>query len=145
MTTGLDFHLYSHAVIHWNLPLDPVALEQREGRVHRFKGHAVRKNVAERWGHVMCDATADPWDAMFEAAIDGGEADGIKPYWVFEGRASVQRIVPMLPMSREHTALERLKRGAANYRTAFGQPRHSDPFEILDEEVPRPAINFAPG
>ena len=30
---GLDFHLYCHAVVHWNLPSNPVDLEQREGRV----------------------------------------------------------------------------------------------------------------
>src|ERR1019366_8218919 len=30
---GLDFHLYCHKVIHWNLPPNPVDLEQREGRV----------------------------------------------------------------------------------------------------------------
>src|SRR5439155_300036 len=43
---GLDFHQYCHAVVHWNLPSNPVDLEQREGRVHRYKGQAVRKNVA---------------------------------------------------------------------------------------------------
>src|SRR6185503_7930880 len=45
---GLDFHPYCHAVVHWNLPSNPVDLEQREGRVHRYKGHAVRKNVARQ-------------------------------------------------------------------------------------------------
>ena len=39
---GLDFHLWCHAVVHWNLPSNPVDLEQREGRVHRYKGHATR-------------------------------------------------------------------------------------------------------
>src|SRR5206468_10745968 len=43
---GLDFHQYCHAITHWNLPSNPVDLEQREGRIHRYKGHAVRKNVA---------------------------------------------------------------------------------------------------
>ena len=43
---GPDFHLYCHAVMHWNLPANPVDLEQREGRVHRYMGHAVRKNLA---------------------------------------------------------------------------------------------------
>ena len=43
---GLDFHQYCHAVVHWNLPANPVDLEQREGRVHRYKGHAIRKNLA---------------------------------------------------------------------------------------------------
>ena len=47
---GLDFHTYSHAIVHWNLPGNPVDLEQREGRVHRYKGHAVRKNVAAEYG-----------------------------------------------------------------------------------------------
>ena len=60
---GLDFHLYSHAVVHWNLPANPVDLEQREGRVHRYKGHAVRKNVA-----AACRPAAftggDPWAAL---------------------------------------------------------------------------------
>ncbi len=47
---GLDFHQFCHAVVHWNLPANPVDLEQREGRVHRYKGHAVRKNIATRYG-----------------------------------------------------------------------------------------------
>ncbi|MGI8999097.1 MAG: C-terminal helicase domain-containing protein [Candidatus Limnocylindria bacterium] len=34
---GLDFHQYCHAVVHWNLPANPVDMEQREGRVHRYK------------------------------------------------------------------------------------------------------------
>ncbi len=43
---GLDFHPWCHRLIHWNLPGNPVDLEQREGRIHRYKGHAVRRNVA---------------------------------------------------------------------------------------------------
>ena len=34
---GLDFHLWCHAVVHWNLPTNPVDLEQREGRVHSIQ------------------------------------------------------------------------------------------------------------
>ena len=47
---GLDFHPWCHRLIHWNLPGNPVDLEQREGRVHRYKGHAVRRNVAASHG-----------------------------------------------------------------------------------------------
>lgn len=66
---GLDFHLYCHKVVHWNLPSNPVDLEQREGRVHRFKGHAVRKNVAIRHADVWMDPeTTDPWTATFDKA-----------------------------------------------------------------------------
>ena len=47
---GIDFHWWSHSVVHWNLPSNPVDFEQREGRVNRFGGHAVRKNVASAHG-----------------------------------------------------------------------------------------------
>ena len=47
---------------HWNLPSDPVDLEQREGRVHRYKGHAVRKNVAHEFRDTALRGTEDPWD-----------------------------------------------------------------------------------
>src|SRR5687768_7390850 len=62
---GLDFHLYCHAVAHWNLPSNPVDMEQREGRVHRFKGHAVRKNIAQQHRHSADPALGgDRWTAM---------------------------------------------------------------------------------
>src|SRR5439155_19873327 len=78
---GLDFHTWCHAVVHWNLPSNPVDLEQREGRVHRYKGHAVRRNIAATLGaNVLADGLppgADPWDALFAraAAVAGASAD----------------------------------------------------------------------
>jgi hypothetical protein len=67
---GLDFHQYCHAVVHWNLPGNPVDLEQREGRVHRYKGHAVRKNVASRHASALAKARQDedPWSYLFEGS-----------------------------------------------------------------------------
>jgi hypothetical protein len=131
---GLDFHLYCHAVVHWNLPANPVDLEQREGRVHRYKGHAVRKNLV-----AACRADAfsgsDPWAALFaagERARAEGESD-IVPSWVFaphEG-ARIERYVPALPLSRDRAKLADLKRGLAIYRLAFGQPRQEDLVEYL--------------
>ena len=131
---GLDFHAYSHAVVHWNLPSNPVDLEQREGRVHRFKGHAVRKNVADCYGKQAIDASdGDAWDRLFELAAeniceDGG---GLKPYWVFPGNYSVERHVPRLPLSREELQLAALQRSLAVYRMVFGQPRQDDLMAFL--------------
>jgi hypothetical protein len=72
---GLDFHLYCHAVMHWNLPSNPVDLEQREGRIHRYKGHAVRKNVAQdhavRATYCASGPDSDPWRQLFQAARTG--------------------------------------------------------------------------
>src|ERR671920_2513473 len=62
---GLDFHQFCHAVVHWNLPSNPVDLEQREGRVHRYKGHAVRRNLAARFGSEAL-RSADVWSSLFE-------------------------------------------------------------------------------
>ena len=47
---GIDFHWWCHSIVHWNLPSNPVDFEQREGRVDRYKGHAIRKNVAAATG-----------------------------------------------------------------------------------------------
>ena len=105
---GLDFHTYCHSVMHWNLPSNPVDLEQREGRVDRYKGHAVRKNVAAKHGaEVLSDGSKDVWHALFEAArsqsADGG---GLVPYWLFplEDGAYIERHVPALPLSRDRVA-----------------------------------------
>ena len=128
---GLDFHLYCHAVVHWNLPSNPVDLEQREGRVHRYKGHAIRKNVAAAHRPAAFSArAADPWEGLFEAARRGrdrGSGD-LVPYWIYptEGGARIERYVPALPLSREIEKLEQLKRSLAVYRLAFGRPRQDD-------------------
>ena len=135
---GLDFHTYCHAVYHWNLPHNPVDLEQREGRVHRYKGHAVRKNVAEVYGldRIRTDSLdgLDPWKVLFQRARDDRAADSndLIPYWIFEqGGARVERRVPLLPFSREVDQLQRLLGSLAVYRLAFGQPRQEDLVEFL--------------
>jgi len=135
---GLDFHTYCHRVWHWNLPRNPVDMEQREGRVNRYKGHAVRKNVARAVGHeslrTKWPRVKDPWDCLFSEArreIDR-QASGtseIKPYWIFEeveDPSHVERLVPLPPFSSEHARYRALKRSLAVYRLAFGQPRQED-------------------
>jgi len=129
---GLDFHTWCHAVVHWNLPSNPVDLEQREGRVHRYKGHAVRKNIAEHFGIAsLVDSgfNGDPWTALFDMAkaMRANGQNDLIPYWVFEsGSARVERRIPMIPYSRETGKLNRLKQGLALYRLVFGQPRQED-------------------
>jgi hypothetical protein len=120
---GLDFHHYSHAVVHWNLPSNPVDLEQREGRVHRFKNHAVRRNLAARHRAEGLSST-DPWAVMFAAAPAADE--GLQPFWVLEGNAKIERHALTLPMSRDAARLEELVRLLGIYRLAFGQPRQDE-------------------
>lgn len=133
---GLDFHAYCHSVIHWNLPSNPVDLEQREGRVHRYKGHAVRKNVAADHGPVALRSDArDAWAYAFDAARDPARTD-LVPFWVYPGDAKIERHVPSLPLSRERDRLEELRRSLVLYRLVFGQPRQDDLVAFLLMHVP---------
>ena len=139
---GLDFHLWCHAVVHWNLPYNPVDLEQREGRVHRYKGHAVRRNIASTLGPEMDangqDSGGDIWDRLFTmASARRTENDSeMVPYWVFhEGPARIERHVPVMPFSREAAALPRLRKTLAAYRLAFGQPRQQELVDFLGAKL----------
>lgn len=129
---GLDFHTWCHAVMHWNLPSNPVDFEQREGRVHRYKGHAVRKNIAERYGLSALNTanhSTDPWQSLFRQAANNRQPSQSEliPYWIFdEGSARVERRIPILPLSKESHKYMHLKQGLALYRLVFGQPRQED-------------------
>ena len=135
---GLDFHPWCHRLVHWNLPGNPVDLEQREGRVHRYKGHAVRRNVAAMHGETALAAWQpgdDVWRRIFELADrqarEAGDSD-LVPYWIASGDCRVERRVPLLPYAREVEAFRRLKRQLAAYRVVFGQPRQEELIALLD-------------
>lgn len=103
---------------------------------HRYKGHAIRKNLAQRFRRAAFDDSAtDPWEAMFQAGVrnrPAGTSD-LNPFWVFpiEGGAYIERHVPLLPMSRDVQHFEDLKRSLAAYRMVFGQPRQEDLLAFL--------------
>lgn len=137
---GLDFHLWCSRVIHWNIPTNPTDLEQREGRVHRFKGHALRRNLVDAYADVLKAAlkdlcnepTPDPWSIMFEEAeraSTGG--DGRVPSWVLEGSSRVERVALIPPFSRDRGRYERVRQDLTVYRLAFGQARQDDLLEHL--------------
>ncbi len=132
---GLDFHPYCYRLYHWNLPRNPVDLEQREGRVHRYKGHAVRLNIAAGQSSAIRGQgtrLSDPWAAMFAAArVETNVETDLVPYWIYDGPTKVERRVPMLPYSSEVSRLRWLKKSVAVYRLAFGQPRQDDLMEYL--------------
>lgn len=144
---GLDFHLYCHAVSHWNLPSNPVDLEQREGRVHRYKGHAIRKNVAAVVGKPS--RAIAPWQELFERAdeLTAEERDTqVIPYWVFapdrllgSKTAHIERHLPITPYSREASRLDPLMKSVAVYRLAFGQPRQEELVRHILSDVADPA------
>lgn len=132
---GVDFHWWCHSLVHWNQPANVVDLEQREGRVHRFKGHAVRKNVAvAHRAEALRSHIADPWKAAFEAAEGTRPSDmnDLWPSWVYPGAAKVECWVPYMPMSTDVAKEQRLRRDRTLYRLAFGQPRQEDLLAVLE-------------
>ena len=141
---GLDFHQYCHRVIHWNLPINPVDLEQREGRIHRYKGHVIRRNMVE---HYKLDSIVvekgklvDPWQQIFQYASleDKGVSNGLVPYWVYEkGPNRIEHFVPILPLSREHGRLDNLKKALVAYRSVIGQPCQQELLKSLTYRFPK--------
>jgi hypothetical protein len=130
---GIDFHWWSHAVVHWNLPPNPVDFEQREGRVNRFAGHAVRKNVAgAHRADAFSSGDTNPWRAAFGAAAGTHpELGEFSPYWMYPGDAKVERQIITYPLSRDVERLARLKDALTLYRLTLGQPRQQDLMDMM--------------
>lgn len=137
---GLDFHQYCHSIYHWNLPPNPVDLEQREGRIFRYKGHAIRKNIAAQYGIKLLGNhfKSNLWDELFNIALKEREsgANDLIPFWIFDqGKAKIQRHIPAMPMSREKNQKIALSRSLAVYRLVFGQPRQEDLINFINSQV----------
>ncbi len=130
---GIDFHWWCHAIVHWNTPRNPVDFEQREGRVNRYSGLAIRKNLAHRHRvAILASASPNPWDAAYELGLDERERLGdLAPHWVYPGPARIHRTVLPFPLSTDAARYRRLKDDLALYRLTFGQPRQEDLLGIL--------------
>lgn len=134
---GLDFHNYCRKIMHWNLPSNPIDLEQREGRINRFKCLAIRQNIADLYGDIPFDK--DIWSEMFHAASEKEKQENhsdLVPYWCM-GKAQnvkIERIVPMYPMSKDGINYERLIKVLSLYRLTLGQARQEELLEYLFSE-----------
>ena len=91
------------------------------------------ENVASTCGDEILAAgvLGDPWQALFDCAKarrTGGHGDDTElvPYWAYGGLASIQRHVPLLPLSRDVQHLEALVKSLAVYRVPIGQPRQDE-------------------
>lgn len=139
---GLDFHNYCRRIIHWNLPSNPIDLEQREGRINRFECLAIRQNVAKRYGNIKFDEYI--WNEMFAAASrqeKGNGSSDLIPYWGLsktEDMVKIERIVPMYPFSRDISSYERLIKILSLYRLTLGQARQEELLEYIFKNCDKP-------
>lgn len=133
---GIDLHWWCHATCHWNTPASPVDFEQREGRVSRYGGLAVRRNLAELHHDELLatlDAGTNLWDMAFELGASSADDrfDELAPHWICNGSTKVERHLLPYPLSSDLTRYERLKEDLVLYRLTFGQPRQEDLLELL--------------
>lgn len=141
---GLDFHLYCRKIIHWNLPHNAIDLEQREGRINRYKGLVIRQNIAKEFKDQLRDlAQLNLWDQLFALAGTNKEKARIPcdliPFWHFEPSAGfysqIERHVPLYPFSRDIEKYKTIQRILTYYRLTFGQPRQDDLMQTFKEEM----------
>lgn len=133
---GIDFHWWCHAILHWNTPASPIDFEQREGRIDRYDGHAVRLNMAQRHGEeILAAEELDPWDAAYRLATSAADAKlgAFAPHWVYPGEAKIERHVTPFALSNDELRLAQIKKDVALYRLTFGQPRQEDMLELLKQ------------
>lgn len=114
---GLDFHQYCDKIIHWDLPHNPVDLEQRDGRIQRFLGYSVRKRLPK---DVKLNPATSAWTEILDAAKNLEGQRGMIPWWYVEG-ATIQRVIYCPEFSESVQYLEKLKKAVAIYRMVLGQ------------------------
>jgi hypothetical protein len=112
-----------------------VDFEQREGRVDRYAGHAIRRNIVERHREaILRSVDNDPWRSALRLGLDEQANFGeYAPWWVYPGSAKIERIVMPYSLSIDNQRLARLKRDVQLYRLTFGQPRQEDMLELLKD------------
>lgn len=134
---GLDFHNYCRKIVHWNLPSNPIDLEQREGRINRFECLAIRQNIAKRYGST--EFKNDVWAEMFNNAVEDTKehnqhSSDLIPFWGLpetEDMVKIERIVPMYPFSKDCAAYERMIKILSLYRLTLGQARQEELLEYI--------------
>jgi hypothetical protein len=146
---GLDFHWYCRKIMHWNIPSNPQDMEQREGRINRYKCLAIRRNIAHKYSDIFS------WNDMFtQASSDyGNEYGGLVPYWClplssFENPEKIERFVPMYPLSSDRSAYSRMNAVLSLYRLTLGQPRQEELLELFkdlaEEDIEKLLFNLSP-
>jgi hypothetical protein len=150
---GLDFHYYCRKIMHWNLPSNPVDLEQREGRIDRFKCLAIRQNIAEKYIGKIKFKT-DVWTEMFDRAKleYNPKYSELVPFWCLPDAvgSTTERIVPSYPLSKDIGNYERIIKILSLYRLTLGQARQEELLEHIfknlenGEELKELFINLSP-
>lgn len=108
---GVDFHRYCDTVVHWSPPESPLALEQREGRVDRFKSYQVRRFLSENPGEERKEPDPSGMSPNF-CIVDSKN----------QRSNQTERRVWVLPFSREAHTWRRCMERLHYFRLFLGAP-----------------------
>lgn len=152
---GLDFHWYCRKIMHWNIPSNPQDMEQREGRIDRYKSLFVRRNIAKLHPYVYT------WNDIFK--LTGKEAKDkdfceLVPYWSIPqdmlnaieetDKEHIESIVPLYPLSMDYDRYRHMKSVLRLYRLTMGQPRQEELLEMFkdipEEDIDKLLFNLSP-
>ena len=140
---GLDFHTWCSTIAHWDLPGNPVDLEQREGRIDRYAGLSTRRAIAAKGVDYKCGAVIarSPWEMLAEQVeqIHRDDPVGLAPWWIVEG-TRIKRIVFDVPLSEARARFEDLRQQRLLYRLTLGQPNQADLVKALHDRVSQEEI-----
>lgn len=133
---GLDFHYYCRKIVHWNLPHNPIDLEQREGRINRYKAFVIRQCLAAKVPlNQLITGSDNLWPSLFKVAEatlkKAGDSDMVPFWYLNEGEYKIERFVPIHEFSRDELRFERIKDTLSLYRLTFGQPRQEELLEAF--------------
>ncbi|QEN03298.1 hypothetical protein EW093_00775 [Thiospirochaeta perfilievii] len=120
---GLDFHHYCRNIYHWNLPNNPIDIEQREGRVNRYLSHAIRLNFKELIGNKSFDNWNDVLEEVKKITL-GSKLCDLEPMWHINSanKYKINRYTPLHYFSKDNDKYEYFLKVLAIYRLSFGQP-----------------------
>lgn len=155
---GLDFHWYCRRVMHWNLPENAIDLEQREGRINRFRGLVIRQRAANLYKkHLKNNLKNNPWEDIFGLAKENKQTVEFKcdiiPNWIFNDNRKeavcIERIVPLIQYSQDIQRYESMLHVLGLYRLTFGQPRQEELISGLNcnlkpEQISKMILNLCP-
>ncbi len=136
---GLDFHVWCETLLHWDLCNNPVDLEQREGRIMRYGGLAIRRRLTEllwKKKKMRIENIASPWakiEKVAEKEHANNDDGGLSPWWVCKG-VDIKRRIIELPASEQKHRLKILRRHKLLYRLTLGQPNQEDLIDILSDK-----------
>jgi hypothetical protein len=109
-------------------------MEQREGRIQRLAGLAVRRRIGQQLGSEALAVTAghaSPWGKLAELAeARPADSSGLRPWWVLDG-AEVRCTAIITDFGWEERRYQRVIEQRLLYRLALGQPHQEDVIDAL--------------